>query len=143
MSKKLKRPPPVILYLNFNQINRVQYYCYLGLSENMTWDKHVDHIVQRSSLSIICLQKISYYFDRRVKLAIYKTYIRPLLEYATLIFNANLSKSQAGVLENIQRRALFAYLGAYRHKSHSKLLHESWIEPLAIRRHYRYSWPCT
>ncbi len=64
----------------------------------MTWDKHVDQKVQRSSLSIICLQKI-YYFDRRVKLAFHKTYIRPLLEYASLIFNANLSKSQVDVLE--------------------------------------------
>ena len=102
----------------------------------MTWDKHVDHIVQRSSLSIICLQKISYYFDRRVKLAIHKNYIRPLLEYATFIFNANLSKRQVDVLENIQRRALVAFLGAYRHTSHSKLLHESGIEPLARRRKY-------
>ena len=36
MSKKLKRPPPVNLYLNCKQINRVQYYWCLGLSYRHT-----------------------------------------------------------------------------------------------------------
>ncbi len=30
MSKQIKRPPPVNLHLNCNQIDRVQYYWYLG-----------------------------------------------------------------------------------------------------------------
>ncbi len=49
------------------------------------------------------------------------------------IRNANLSKRQVDVLENTLRRDLVASLGAYRHTSHSKLLHGSGIEPLAIR----------
>ncbi len=63
-----------------------------------------------------------------------------MLEYATFIFNAHLSKSRVGVLENIKRRALVSSLGAYRHSSHSKLLHESGIKPLAIPR--KYFGPC-
>ena len=89
MSKKVQRPAQVSLYLNGNLIHRVQSYCYLGLwlSENMCWNKHVEHVLKRSALSIVNLQKM-YHFDRRVKLSIYKTYIRPLLEYATPVLMA-------------------------------------------------------
>ena len=115
-------------------------YFYLGLwlSENMSWDKHVEHVLKRSVLTIVNLLKMSHHFDRRVKLAIHTTYIRPLLEYATPVFNGNLSKTQvdSNSLENVHRRALVASLGVYRPTFHSKLLHESGIEPLAIRRKY-------
>ncbi len=80
----------VSLYLNGNLIHRVQFYWYLGLwvSENMSWDIHVDHVRKRSSLPTVSLQKM-YHFNRRVKLSIYKTYIRPLLKYATPVFNGH------------------------------------------------------
>ncbi len=37
---------------------------------------------------------MSHYFSRRVKLTIYKTYIRPLLKYTTPVFNGDLSETQ-------------------------------------------------
>ncbi len=42
-----------------------------------------------------------YHFDRGVKLSIYKTYIRPLLKYATHVFKGNLSKTQVNSLEHV------------------------------------------
>ena len=112
ISKKVQRPPRVSLYLNGNLIHRVQF-CYLGLwlSENISWDKHVGHVLKCSALSIVNLQKM-YHFDRRVKLSIYKIYIRALLENATAVFNGNLSKTQVDSLENVLMPNFYMNLGS-------------------------------
>ncbi len=79
---------------------------------------------------------MSIFFHRSVKLIIYKNYIRPISEYATPVYSGNLNKFYSDQLENLQRQALMACVGAYRHTSHSKLLQETGIEPLSIRRKY-------
>ena len=74
------------------------------LSENMSWDKHVKHELKCSTctLSIVNLQKM-YHCYRRVKFSICKTSISPFLEYATPVFNGNVSKTHVDSLENVQR----------------------------------------
>ena len=74
--------------------------------------------------------------SRKTKLNIYKTYIRPKMEYATIIFDGNLNQKQIDDYENKQRSAILCATKAYRHTSHEKLLHEVGIEPLSLRRKY-------
>ena len=104
----------------------------------MSWGEHIDKTITKASIPLNLLKRIytGPYFNKKVKLSVYKTYIRPILEYGNPIFNSNLTKGQSERLENIQRQALLSSVNAYRHTSHEKLLKESGIEPLAVRRRY-------
>ncbi len=79
---------------------------------------------------------MSIFFSPKRQIVKCKNYIRPVFEYATPVYSANLNKFHSDQLENLHRQALIACVGAYRHISHSKLLQETGIEPLSIRRKY-------
>lgn len=138
LSKKPIRPPPLPIYFDGTLIERVDSHCHLGvwLSDNMTWEKHTQELIKKTSTSLNLLKRMSRSIGRKTKLCIYKTYIRPKMEYATSIFDGNLSNIQVDHLENLQRQALLCSVSAYRHTSHSKLLKEAGIEPLVVRRRY-------
>ena len=137
-SKKSIRPPPISIFFNGTPIEQVRFHCHLGVwfTDTMTWEKHTREIVNKTSRSLNLLKRMSSYVSRKTKLSIYKTYLRPKMEYATSIFDGNLTKNQIDNLENIQRQALLCALNAYKHTSHDKLLKEAGIEPLAVRRRY-------
>ena len=63
-------------------------------------------------------------------------FIRPKLEYASSVYGNNLNQVQIDSLESIQRQALICCTRAYKHTSHIKLLEETGVEPLTIRRKY-------
>ena len=138
VSKKLIHPPRPQLYLNNVPIKMVKQHCHLGIwfTDNMSWGKHIQELNSNVSKSLNLLKRMSNKIDRKTKLFIYKCYIRPKLEYCTSVYSGNLSKDQIDSLENIQRQALLCAVQGYRHTSHEKLLQESGIEPLSVRRRY-------
>ena len=102
----------------------------------MTWDAHVNTICKKSAKSVNLLKRMNKQIDRKSKLMIYKSFIRPQLEYATQVFGSNLTLEQENKLEHIQRNAVLSITRAYIHTPHDKLLHEVGVEPLIIRRKY-------
>ena len=138
VSKKTTRPKPIPIYFNDIPIEQVRFHCHLGLwfSDNMTWEKQTQETVKKTSRSVNLLKRMSSSITRKTKLFIYKTYIRPKMEYATSVFDGNLNKTQIEYLENVQRQALLCITRAYRHTSHDKLLREAGVEPLSVRRRY-------
>lgn len=138
ISKKHGRPDPPPLFLDGIKIQYVKAHCHLGLwlSENMSWEPHIQELTKRAASSVSMLKRMGHSFSRKTKLAIYTSYIRPKLEYATNVYSNNLSENQTERLEAIQRQALIHVASAYRHTNHSKLLIELGIEPLIVRRKY-------
>jgi hypothetical protein len=67
------------------------------------------------------------------KTLIYKSFIRPKLEYVSVIYDG-CSKLLADHLESVQRQAAMACSGAYKRTRHTSLLDELGWETLAIRR---------
>ena len=134
-SKKINRPAPVAVMLDGIPVNRVSTHCHLGVhfSDNLSWETHISAICKRASGGVNLLKRMNNrIISRKTKLTIYKSFIRPRLEYANVIFGINLTKGQIDSMENIQRQALLCCCGAYQHTSHTKLLHEVGIEPLLI-----------
>lgn len=84
-------------------------------------------------LSVCQILSNIWYFEE--KLPRLHSYIRPRLECATTLFNGNLSKTQVEAFENVQKASSRCFFGGC-HTSHSKLLHEVGIQPLAI--HLKY-----
>lgn len=85
------------LFLNGVQITRVNSHCHLGLwlTENMSWEKHTQEIIKRTSNSVTLLKRMSSKISLKTKLAIDKTYVRPKLEYATCVFSGNMTDDQS------------------------------------------------
>ena len=138
ISKKSRRSDDISLYLNGEKLRRTKSYCYLSLwlTETMSWEAHINYMISKTSRPLNVLKSLSSFFNRRVKLTLYKTYIRPILDCACVVFNTNLQKRQVDMLEDVQRRALLCSINAYRHASHQRLLTESGFDPLINRRKF-------
>ena len=68
---------------------------------------------------------------------LYKSMIRPILEYGDIIFDG-CTDTSAKRLENVQRQAALTCMGAFRHTKHVNLLEELGWPPLSQRRkHHR------
>jgi hypothetical protein len=137
-SKTITPPAAINLTFGGTPITRVHTHCHLGLdfSDTMSWDSQVNKICTRASQSVNILKRMNKTIDRKTKLFIYKLFIRPKLEYANVVYGKNLSHAQIDSLEKVQRHALLSITRAYQHTSHVKLLHETSIEPLTVRRKY-------
>ena len=123
------------LVLNGTQITQVTSHTHLGLTFNdrMTWDNHIKRVTTGANKLVCLLKRLYRHIPRTAKSQIYKTFIRPKLEYASVIFDA-CTANLSSVLENVQRQAALTVLGAYRKTSQASLLDELGWEPLAVRR---------
>lgn len=135
VSKKVNKPPHPVLLLNNTPISEVTSHQHLGvtMSSNADWKQHVDNIITKTSYRISIFRKLKFRVDRRSLHQMYLSFIRPLLEYADVVWD-NLTLEYAKKLESIQLEALRIICGATKLASHDSLYHETGIEPLCERR---------
>ena len=134
ITRKVNPAPKPLLKLNGETIKEVVTHKHLGLTFNttLTWSDHISQLVTKSSRCIGLLKRISRDVPRNCLEILYKSMIRPLLEYADIIFDGS-SDTILKRLEDTQRQAALACTGAYRHTSHNKLLSELGWPPLSTR----------
>ena len=72
--------------------------------------------------------------SRKSLLTIYKSFVRPLLDYADIIYDKPYSESFKEKLEAVQYNAFLAITGAIRRTSRERLYHELGLETLNNRR---------
>ena len=106
-----KRPssthPP--LSINGKLIGRVSIFKLLGVwvSEDLTWNDHVAHMLSRASPKLYCLKQLKLAglsFDHLVMY--YRAMIQSSLEYASPIWNTGLTQKHSQDIERVQKRAL-------------------------------------
>ena len=112
-SNNIEQPEPV-LCINDVQLRNVQYVKVLGviIQDNLKWDKHVGEVIKKCNRKLYmfrCLR--SYNLPMSDLLAVYKGYIRPVLDYCVPVFNGNLTQDQVNMLERVQRRVCRIILG--------------------------------
>ena len=81
----------------------------------------------------ILLKRLALKVPRTTKLNIYVAFIRPVIEYASIIFDS-CSDAMSDMLEKVQRQAALTITGAYNHTSHVHLLKELGLPLLSQRR---------
>jgi len=135
ISKKLLPQNYDPLFLDGKQLERAQSHTQLGITFNakMTWDDHIRNKCTVASKRITVLKRLHNRVPRETKLTIYKSFIRPVLEYGNVLFD-NCNAALSEMLENVQREAALAITGAYLKTSHNKLLHELGLDLLSNRR---------
>ena len=117
-NKRLKSEPNICL--KNVKIKQVREHKHLGilLSEDMKWTAHIEYVVGKSRKKLGLLRRQS----RKLKIDIYRTMIRPVLEYGSVLFD-NCSAYDNLKLESCQRTAALICTGAMR-RTETKLLLE-------------------
>ena len=126
--------PPMGLQLNAKTIDRVTVYKLLGLhvTDELKWQAHVSAICSKASKRLHFLRLL-----KRASMSIadlthyYETIIRPIMEYACVVWHTSLTKGQNEQLERIQRRALRIIYGGDNDGRRQAL---STMRPLSDRR---------
>ena len=121
--------------MNGMRLKRVTSHKVLGLIFNcdMTWDTHIRDKCVIASKRVNLLKLMPGNIPRTTKRQIYLTFIRPILEYASVIFD-NCSEAMKNLMENVQRQAALSISGAYAHTRHSTLLKDLGLNLLQNRR---------
>jgi len=101
-------PPPAVQLAN-SSIDRIHSYKLLGLlvSDTLKWNDHVSSICSRAATRLHFLKLM-----KRAAMSTddliyyYQTVVRPVTEYACVVWNSSITKGQIKQLESIQRRAV-------------------------------------
>ena len=117
------------------QIKEVESHKHLGviLSNDCSWQKHIDYIKEKAWTRINIMRRLKYDLDRKSLETIYKSLIRPLLEYADVIWD-NCTQQNKNELELIQLEAARISTGTTKLVSVANLYIETGWETLDARR---------
>ena len=134
-TRKQNRPyhPPVSM--NHNVITEVTDHKHLGLTftSDCTWHEHLDSVKQKAWFRINIMRKLKFTLDRLSLQTIYFSFVRPLLEYADVVWD-NCTQNEVSELEKIQNEAARIVTGATKLVSLNSLIAETGWETLAKRR---------
>ena len=132
--KRTSSLPPPILYVSGTPLQRVTSVRYLGveLTQDLSWSLHVSHLCAKARQLIGLLYRRFYkHANTATLLQLYKSFIRPHLEYCAIVWDPHLSKD-IEALEKVQRFALRMCLKNWS-LDHSQLYSPSMIPPLTLR----------
>ena len=132
-----KRQPISFDYrIHGHTIQREDSIRYLGLtiSSNMSWNHHIDTICKKARSNIFFLSRNFGSCKRSVKEMLYKTYVRPTVEYCSSVWDP-FTERNISSLEKIQRLgARFVNNSFSRYDEVTPMLQDLGWEPLQERR---------
>ena len=105
-SRKHNKPLHPPLSMNQQQINEVDMHKHLGLTFTCdgTWHTHLTEIKSKAWYRINIMRQLKFVLDRKSLQFIYFSFIRPVLEYADVVWD-NCTQYEANELEKIQIEA--------------------------------------
>lgn len=88
-------------------LQRVSEYKYLGIifTSNLSWSKHIEYICTKSLKKLGYLRRTLSQAPKDTKLLMYKTLIRPTLDYACTVWNPY-RKGEINKIEAVQKKAI-------------------------------------
>ena len=103
ISRKINKPihPPIVM--NNDHITEVDNHKHLGVvfENTCTWHLHINMIISKAWQRIYTMRKLKFLLDRQSLQAIYISFIRPILEYADVVWT-NCTKYEEDELEKIE-----------------------------------------
>ena len=127
------------LYFNNAHVSSQQIHKHLGLSldSKLTFHHQLRETLSKANKGIGLINLFWKCVPRDSLLCIYKSYVRPKLDYGDIIYDNPGNESFKQKLEFIQYNAALAVTGAFRGTSREKLYNELGLESLSDRRWYR------
>ena len=116
-------------------LNSVNKHKHLGLiiSSDCKWTKHIDNLIQRTSKQLNVLRKLKFRLKREYLENIYFTFIRPILEYSSEVWD-NCGQVNSDRLEKLQLEAARIVTGLTCYTSLDSIYREAGWEKLSTRR---------
>ena len=148
-SNKLSRPSHPPLYFNGIEVKNVSEHKHLGLvlDSKLSFTTHINEKIARARKGIGIIKHLSPYLPLKSRDQIYKTYVRPHLDYCDIIYHIPVISSdfdssltlnyQMNVLERTQYQAALAVSGTWKGTNRDKILEELGWETLDHRRFFR------
>ena len=103
----------------------------------LNFSEHLKTILQKTNKTIGLLRKLQTLLPTAPLITIYKSFIRPHLDYGDMIYDQSFNMSFQRKMESIQYNAALVITGAIRGSSREKLYQELGLETLQQRRWYR------
>ena len=105
-SRKINRPIHPPLLMEDTQIVEVDSHKHLGIifQNDCSWHNHIDYVKEKAWARVNAMRKLKYEFDRKSLETIYLTFIRPILEYADIVWD-NCTQHEKSELDKIQNEA--------------------------------------
>ena len=123
------------LSLNFNgdkvQAAVSQKHLGLVLDSKLDFIEHISNKINKSNKIIGIMKKLTLFLSRKTLLTIYKSFVRPNVDYADIIYDESFNESFKTKIEMIQYRAALAITGSIKGTSGECLNQEIGLESLA------------
>ena len=107
------------------------------LDAKLNFQEHIKNLLTKVNKTIGSLRKLQNILPRGSLLTIFKSFLRPHLDYGDVIFDQSFKNTFHQKIDSIQYNAALAITGAIRGSSREKLYQELGLEPLQQRRWYR------
>jgi hypothetical protein len=125
----------LIFDFNSTLIQTVNTHKHLGVifSCDCKWTKHINTIIERASKQLNILRKLKFKLNRQYLENIYITFIRPILEYGSEVWD-NCGAVNSDRLEKVQTEAARIVTGLTSYASLDSIYCETGWEKLTVRR---------
>lgn len=101
-----KNNPRLSYSIDGHLLDTVESYSDLGvtITENLSWSEHISNVTKKANSKLYLLSKTFTKISFSGSIRLYKTYVRPLLEYCGTVWCPELVRDRT-LLENIQKKA--------------------------------------
>ena len=135
-SKNMRHPPLIFSKSKVFQSTK-QKHLGLILDNRLSFEEYLTAIGAKVSRTIALLRKLQHVSPRQALINIYKSFIRPYLDYRDILYDKAFNQSFHQKIESIQYNACLAITGTIRASSREKLYQELGLGSLQHRRWYR------
>ena len=135
ISRKINKPDHPPVFMSNQEINEVQFHKHLGIyiASDCSWHKHIVYVKSKAWSRINAMRKFKYTLDRKSLETIYIAFVRPILEYADVVWD-NCTQQEKHEIEKPQLEAARIATGTTKLVSVQKLYDEIGWETLDVRR---------
>ena len=135
-SRKINKDNHPPIFFNNTPIKTCSNETHLGLTldEKLDFKCHTQEKINKAMRGVGIIRKLSLFLPRFSLLTIYKSFVRPLLDYGDVIYDQPINQSISDRTESVQYNAALAITGAIRGTSRIKIYKELGLESLKDRR---------
>ena len=132
-SKKIDHPK---VYFNHALVAHTNCHKHLGmyLDRKVNFLQQIKEKISKANRGIGVIWKLRHILQRHSLITIYKSFVRPHLDFSDIIYDQPNNKSFSNKIERVHYNAALAITGAIRGTSQTKLSNELGLESLKFRR---------
>ena len=138
-SRKYIKIDHPIVYFNEAPVAHAACQKHLGmhLDEKLNFNHHLEEKIAKANKGIGLVRKLAHILPRQSLLTIYKSFIRPHLDYGDIVYDQPNNENFWNTIEKVQYNAALAITGAIKGTSQLKIYNELGTESLKFRRRFR------